>query len=81
MRRWQYKVVQQKVLLGVSVGGPGPEEDREREALLNRFGHEGWELVGVSQQGYRRDYDPTSLQGYTFFSYFFQREEPGGDAG
>jgi hypothetical protein len=33
-------------------------------------------LVTVSVQSYRREYDPTALQGYSFFSYFFKREEP-----
>jgi Domain of unknown function (DUF4177) len=74
MRRWQYKVVQQRILVGA--GGSEPEEDRVREALLDRYGREGWELVSVSLQSYRREYDPTSLQGYSFFSYFFKREEP-----
>jgi hypothetical protein len=73
MRRWQYKVVQNKVLVGV--GGSEPLEDQVRESLLNQYGREGWELVNVSVQSYRREYDPTSLQGYSFFSYFFKREE------
>jgi Domain of unknown function (DUF4177) len=75
MRRWQYKVVQHKSLVGAG-GGSEPQEDREREAFLDRFGREGWELVTVSVQSYRREYDPTALQGYSFFSYFFKREEP-----
>ncbi len=74
MRRWQYKVVQQKTLLGM--GGTEGDEDRTREAMLNRYGSEGWELVSVALQSYRRDYDPTALQGYSFFSYFLKREEP-----
>jgi hypothetical protein len=74
MRRWQYKVVQQRVLIGI--GGVDSEEDRAREALLDRFGSEGWELVAVSQQSYRREYDPTSMQGYAQFYYFFKREAP-----
>jgi hypothetical protein len=74
MRRWQYKVVLHRSLLGV--GGSEPREDREQEAFLDTFGREGWELVTVSVQSYRREYDPTALQGYSFFSYFFKREEP-----
>jgi hypothetical protein len=74
LRRWQYKVVQSKVLVGVGVGGSEATDDRERELLLNRYGQEGWELVSVSVQSYRRDYDPTALQGYSFFSYFFKKE-------
>ena len=74
MRRWQYKVIQQRVL--VSVGGSETEEDRGREALLNRLGHDGWELVSVTLQTYRREYDPTAMQGYALFTYFFKREEP-----
>jgi hypothetical protein len=75
MRRWQYKVVQQRVLIGI--GGAEPEEDRAREAMLDRFGSEGWELVTVLHQSYRREYDPTAMQGYSYFSYFFKREAPG----
>ena len=74
MRRWQYKVVQHRTLLGM--GGSEPEEDRTREAMLDRFGRDGWELVSVAQQSYRREYDPTAMQGYTYFSFFFKREEP-----
>ena len=73
MRRWQYKVVQHRSLLGG--GGSELLEDREQEALLDRFGNDGWELVSVAVQSYRREYDPTSLQGYSTFSYFFKREE------
>ncbi len=72
MTRWQYKVVRQKVLAGL--GNLDAEDDAERIALLDRFGREGWELVSVVQQSYRREYDPTSLHGYSFFSYFFKRE-------
>jgi hypothetical protein len=74
MRRWQYKVVQQKILLGQ--GGSEAAEDRNLEAMLDRYGREGWELVSVAMQSYRRDYDSTSLQGYSFFSYFLKREVP-----
>jgi hypothetical protein len=72
MRRWQYKVVQTKVLF--SVGGSEFVEDTAREGLLNGYGQDGWELVSVGVQSYRREYDPTALQGYSFFSYFFKRE-------
>jgi Domain of unknown function (DUF4177) len=74
MPRWEYKVVQSKVLVGV--GGSETSSDREREELLNRYGKDGWELVSVSVQSYRRDYDPTALQGYSFFSYFFKKQLP-----
>ena len=74
MRRWQYKVVQHRVLVGV--GGSEPEEDRGRQVMLDRYGRDGWELVSVALQSYRREYDPTALQGYSFFSYFLKREEP-----
>ena len=74
MRRWQYKVVQQKILS--TMGRSELDEDRQREAVLNSFGQDGWELVSVTHQSYRRDYDPTTMQGYSFFSYFFKREEP-----
>jgi hypothetical protein len=74
MRRWQYKVVRERVLTGI--GGPEPEEDRAREAMLDHYGKQGWELISVAHQSYRREYDPTAMQGYSFFSYFFKREEP-----
>jgi Domain of unknown function (DUF4177) len=77
MIRWQYKVVQQKALPGQQ--GQEQEDHSEREALLNRYGQDGWELVAVSSQSYRRDYDPTALQGYTTYSYFFKRAEPDGN--
>lgn len=72
MRQWQYKVVKQRVLVGL--GAPEPEEDPERTALLERYGRDGWELVSVITQSYRREYDPTALYGYSFLSYFFKRE-------
>ena len=58
--------------------GQDLEEHQEREALLNRYGRDGWELVAVSSQSYRRDYDPTALQGYTTYSYFFKKPMPDG---
>jgi hypothetical protein len=72
MQRWQYKVVQQKSLL--SMGGSDAADEQQRETLLNAYGREGWELVSVTVQSYRREYDPTALQGYSFFSFFFKRE-------
>jgi hypothetical protein len=72
VRQWQYKVVKQRVLVGL--GGPEPEEDPERTALLERYGRDGWELVSVVVQSYRREYDPTALYGYSFLSYFLKRE-------
>jgi hypothetical protein len=76
MRRWQYKVVQSKVLIGVGSSSSEASDDPQREALLDRYGAEGWELVSVAVQSYRRDYDPTALQGYSSFFYFFKREVP-----
>ena len=72
MRRWQYKVLVHKVLAGK--GEAELSEDPDREAVLDRYGEEGWELVAVVQQSYRREYDQTVLYGYTFFSYYFKRE-------
>jgi hypothetical protein len=72
MRCWQYKVLVHKVLVGKS--DAELMEDTERGAFLDRYGREGWELVAVAQQSYRREYDPTALYGYTFFSYYFKRE-------
>ena len=74
MIRWQYKVVQQRVL--PSQKGKELDDHPEREVLLDGYGRDGWELVTVSSQSYRRDYDPTALQGYTTYSYFFKRAEP-----
>jgi hypothetical protein len=53
MSRWEYKVLVQKVL--VAKGDTDLTDDTERGAILNRYGQEGWELVSVVQQGYRRD--------------------------
>ena len=72
MKRWHYKVLVHKILVGK--GDSELIEDPEREAILNRLGHDGWELVSVVQQSYRREYDPTTLYGYTFFSYYLKRE-------
>ena len=72
MRKWQYKVVRQRLLL--LPGDPAPEEDPLREALLNSYGERGWELVAAFSHAYRRDSDPLSLQGYSLFSYYFKRE-------
>jgi hypothetical protein len=74
MRRWQYKVVQQRVLIGLAEAAG--EEDRLRQEMLDRYGSEGWELVTVVQQSYRREYDPTAMQGYSYYAYFFKREAP-----
>ncbi len=73
MKRWQYKVIQHRVLSGI--GGTEPEEDPQREALLNRYGHDGWELVAATLQGYRRESDPTVFQGYSLFTYYLKREK------
>ena len=69
MMRWCYKVVVDKVL------GVMPEQmvahDLERSEMLNRHGAEGWELVAVINQKYRRDTDPTVLYDYTILTYHF----------
>lgn len=71
MHRWEYKVVVHKLLSNV------PSEifsqDFERSSLLNAYGSEGWELVGVMNQSYRRESDPTAMYGYTIASYFLKR--------
>jgi hypothetical protein len=41
--------------------------------LLNSYGAQGWELVGIMNQSYRRESDPTALYGYTIASYFLKR--------
>jgi hypothetical protein len=77
MRRWQYKVVIDRILAGQMT--PGSSEDSEREQILNVYGQDGWELVSVVVQGYRRESDPTTYYGYTVFRYYFKRviEEAG----
>jgi hypothetical protein len=77
MRRWQYKVVIDKVLAGQMT--PGSSDDSEREQILNAFGQDGWELVSVILQSYRRESDPAVFYGYTLFRYYFRRviEESG----
>jgi hypothetical protein len=72
MRRWQHKVVLDKILVGVMV--PDLAEDVERQEILDRYGQDGWELVSVVLQSYRRETDPTIHYGYTFFRYYFKRE-------
>ena len=71
MAQWEYKVVVHKLLTRV------PEStfnsDLERASLLNTYGSQGWELVGVMNQSYRRESDPTALYGYTIVSYFLKR--------
>jgi Domain of unknown function (DUF4177) len=71
MAQWEYKVVVHKLLTRV------PDEafslDLERSSLLNSYGAEGWELVGIMNQSYRRETDPTALYGYTIASYFLKR--------
>jgi len=71
MAQWEYKVVVHKLL------GKVPSEtfsqDLERSSLLNVYGSQGWELVGVMNQSYRRESDPTAMYGYTIASYFLKR--------
>jgi Domain of unknown function (DUF4177) len=78
MRRWQYKVVIDKILAGQMT--PGSSEDSDREQVLNNYGQDGWELVSVVLQSYRRESDPAVFYGYTIFRYYFKRaiEEPAG---
>jgi len=72
MRRWQHKVVVDKVLAGPVI--PDSSEDSEREEILNSYGRDGWELVSVVLQSYRRESDPLVFYGYTYFRYYFRRE-------
>ncbi len=80
MAQWEYKVVVHKLLTKV------PEEDftpdLERTGMLNSYGAQGWDLVGVMNQSYRRETDPTALFGYTIASYFLKRpvQSPPGEA-
>jgi hypothetical protein len=72
MRRWQHKVIIDRVLAGQMM--PGSSEDSEREEILDAYGKDGWELVSVVLQNYRRESDPTILYGYSFYRYYFKRE-------
>jgi hypothetical protein len=72
MPRWQYKVVVHRALVGIDL--TESREDPERDELLNRYGQEGWELVSVISQSYRREYDSTAHYGYAMFSYFFKKK-------
>ena len=71
MAQWEYKVVVHKLLTGVPASTF--TSDLERASLLNTYGAQGWELVAVMNQSYRRESDPTALYGYTILSYFFKR--------
>ncbi len=71
MTRWQYKVVVHKVLANQNV--PDSYEDLERQATLNLYGRDGWELVSVVLQTYRRDSDSMNAYGYTYFSYYLKK--------
>ncbi len=71
MARWEYKVVVHKLL--TRVPDSTFTSDLERASLLNTYGAQGWELVGVMNQNYRRESDPTALYGYTIASYFLKR--------
>jgi hypothetical protein len=72
MRRWQHKVVIDRVPAGPMTGDSS--EDTEREEILNSYGRNGWELVSVILQSYRRESDPLVLYGYTYFRYYFKKE-------
>jgi Domain of unknown function (DUF4177) len=74
MAQWEYKVVVQKLLTRVPEENIAP--DLERTSLLNSYGAQGWELVGIMNQSYRRETDPTALYGYTIASYFLKRPTP-----
>ncbi len=52
-------------------------EDSEREQILDTYGRDGWELVSVVLQSYRRESDPVSFYNYMFFRYYFKREIEG----
>jgi len=72
MRRWQHKVVVHKILAKAITADLS--EDQGRQEILDRYGQEGWELVSVVLQSFRRETDPTSLYGYTFLNYYFKKE-------
>lgn len=72
MRRWQHKVVVEKVLAAATI--PDTFEDSERAAILDSYGRDGWELVSVVLQSYRRESDPVGFYNYMFFRYYFKRE-------
>ena len=59
MRRWQHKVVTDNVLMGQVI--PDLSEDPVREEILNSYGRDGWELVSVVLQGFRRESDSLAI--------------------
>ncbi len=71
MAQWEYKVVVHKLLS--KVPNENFSQDLERSSVLNAYGSQGWELVGVLSQSYRRESDPTVMYGYTIASYFLKR--------
>ncbi len=71
MAQWEYKVFVHKLLS--KVPSETFSQDLERSSLLNAYGSQGWELVGVMNQSYRRESDPTAMYGYTIASYFLKR--------
>jgi hypothetical protein len=71
MAQWEYKVVVQKLLTRVPDESFSP--DLQQSGLLNSHGSQGWELVTVINQNFRRETDPTALYGYTLVSYFLKR--------
>ena len=75
MTRWEYKVIVHKLLSKVS--NETFSQDLERSNVLNEYGSQGWELVGVMHQSYRRESDPTAMYGYTIASYFLKRPVEG----
>ena len=72
MRRWEHKVVIDKALMGQMISDSS--EDSQREVILNSYGRDGWELVSVVLQGFRRESDPLVLHGHTILRYYFKRE-------
>jgi hypothetical protein len=72
MRRWQHKVVIEKVMAAAM--STDSVEDTEREKTLDSYGRDGWELVSVVLQSYRRESDPIVAYNYMFCRYYFKRE-------
>jgi hypothetical protein len=71
MSRWQYKIVVERIPRAETISSP--HQDSEQERILNSYGRDGWELVSVILEQYRRETDPLSVYGYLFFRYYFKK--------
>jgi Domain of unknown function (DUF4177) len=76
MTTWEYKVVVQKAPVCIPEAEPADDEALIR--ALDQYGVQGWELVSVVSQSYRREYDPATLYGLTILQLYFKRPRASG---